>query len=121
MPQLSSVVNDINAQQVIEENVYKLAGYVKDSYNKRWGNHPNDTLNFLHEVAPYDVQVKKGRKYYKITTDNAVHAFIDIHTGDVFKPASYNKPAAIVRYNLLNNPQDCFNRVDWAGGYLYIR
>ncbi|MEC9436185.1 MAG: hypothetical protein VYD94_02515 [Thermoproteota archaeon] len=109
MPQLSSVINDINAQQIVEENVYKLAGYVEDNYKQTGYS------------SAFDVKVTKGRKYYKITTDNSVHAFIDIHTGDVFKPASYNKPAAIVRYNLLNNPQDCFNRVDWAGGYLYIR
>lgn len=109
MPQLSSIVDNINAQQTVEENVYKLAGYVENNY-KQTGY-----------KSDFDVKVKKGRKYYKITTDNSVHAFIDIHTGDVFKPASYNKPAAIVRYNLLNNPQDCFNRVDWAGGYLYIR
>ena len=39
MPSLSSVVNDINAQQIVEENVYKLAGYVENNY-KQTGEGP---------------------------------------------------------------------------------
>ena len=109
MTQLSTLVNDINDTQVIEENVYKLAEYVKNDYIQRWDNHE------------YNVTVKKGRKYYKVITENSVHAFVDVNNGDVYKPASWNKPAAIVRYNLLTNAQDCFNKVDCCGGYLYIR
>ena len=85
----------------------------------------------------------EGRKYIKIVMqeyqeyneyypnrevgyrDGSVHAFVDKKTGDVYKPAGYNKPAKHVRYNLMNwdhrkfllNPK-C---VDWAGGYLYMR
>ena len=70
--------------------------------------------------------VTEGRKYWKIMMINnqeSVHAFIDKKTGDVFKPASWRGPAKIVRYNLLNpiSREDCFNRADWAGGYLYVR
>ena len=109
MPQLSTLVNDINSAQTIEENVYKLAEYVEKDHNNRW------------ESLPYNVEVKKGRKYYKIITNNSVHAFVDVNNGDVYKPASWNKPAAIVRYNLLTNPQTCYNNVDCNGSYLYIR
>ena len=109
MTQLSTLVNNINDQQTVEENVYKLAEYVEKDHNNRW------------ESLPYNVEVKKGRKYYKIITNNSVHAFVDVNNGDVYKPASWNKPAKHVRYNLLTNPQDCFNKCDWAGGYLYIR
>ena len=66
--------------------------------------------------------VKKGRKYYKILEDNcSAHAFIDIQTGDVFKAASWNKPAEGVRYNVLNDESRrvLFNTCDWAGSYLY--
>ena len=85
----------------------------------------------------------EGRKYIKIVMqeyqeyneyypnrevgyrDGSVHAFVDKKTGDVYKPAGYNKPAKHVRYNIMNwdhrkfllNPK-C---VDWAGGYLYMR
>jgi len=109
MTQLSTLVNDINSQQVIEENVYKLAEYVKNDYIQRWNN------------REYNVTVSKGRKYYKVITDNSVHAFVDVKNGNVYKPASYNKPAIHVRFNLLQDPQDCFNKCDCNGSYLYLR
>ena len=109
MTQLSTLVNDINSAQTIEENVYKLAEYVKADYNK------------YGYKSDYNVTVSKGRKYYKIITENSVHAFVDIKNGNVYKPASYNKPAIHVRYNLLQDAQDCFNKCDWSGGYLYLR
>ena len=109
MTQLSTLVNDINSQQTIEENVYKLAEYIKRDYNK---------YGYSRE---YEVTISKGRKYYKVITENSVHAFVDVNNGNVFKPASYNKPAKHVRFNLLVDPQDCFNKCDWAGGYLYPR
>tara|TARA_B100001250_G_C19415672_1_gene621026 strand:- start:143 stop:481 length:339 start_codon:yes stop_codon:yes gene_type:complete len=106
---LSSLVNDINSKQTIEENVYKLADYLVANYNLRGYN------------SSINVTVNKGRKYFKVIVDNSVNCFVDINNGHVFKPASWNKPAPIVRYNLLLNPQDCFNKCDWAGGYLYLR
>ena len=109
MTQLSTLVNDINSQQTIEENVYKLAEYVKNDYIQRWNN------------REYNVTVSKGRKYYKVITDNSVHAFVDVKNGNVYKPASYNKPAIHVRFNLLQDPQDCFNKCDCNGSYLYLR
>tara|TARA_R100001463_G_scaffold105634_1_gene160154 strand:+ start:227 stop:553 length:327 start_codon:yes stop_codon:yes gene_type:complete len=108
MTQLSTLVNNINDQQTVEENVYKLAEYVKADYNK------------YGYQSDYNVEIKKGRKYYKIITDNSVHAFVDVNNGDVYKPASWNKPAKHVRFNLLQDPQDCFNKVTWSGGYLYL-
>ena len=108
MTQLSTLVNNINDQQTVEENVYKLAEYVKADYNK------------YGYKSDFNVTISKGRKYFKIVTDNSVHAFVDVNNGDVYKPASYNKPAKHVRYNLLQDPQDCFNKCDWSGGYLYL-
>lgn len=88
----------------------------------------------------YKYIVKKGRKYLKIINqqyddmgayathqykDGSVHAFIDRETGDVYKPASWNKPAKHVRYNLLERSDRNFlfdwKNVGWAGGYLYMR
>ena len=88
----------------------------------------------------YKYIVKKGRKYLKIINqqyddmgayatyqyrDGSVHAFIDRETGDVYKPASWNKPAKHVRYNLLERKDREFlfdyKNVGWAGGYLYMR
>jgi len=88
----------------------------------------------------YKFVIKKGRKYLKIVNqqfddmgpnpsyqyrDGSVHAFIDRETGDVYKPAGYNKPAKHVRYNLLERSDRNFlfdyRNVGWAGGYLYMR
>jgi len=68
-------------------------------------------------------EVDKGRKYFKIVTDNSVHWFVDVKNGNVFKPESYNKPAKHVRYNLLDKSsrQSMFEKAHYAGGYLYLR
>ena len=95
--------------KVIEKNVNKLTQYLFDDYKRRWDN------------RDYNVSYKKGNKYWKVITDNSVHCFVDRITGDVFKPASWSKPAPIPRYNLLINAQDCFNKCDCHGSYLYIR
>ena len=106
--QLSSLITIVNDQQDVEERVYKLAEYVKADYNK------------YGYKSDFKVEIKKGRKYWKIITDNSVHCFVDVNNGDVYKPASWNKPAKHVRYNLLQDPQDCYNKVSWSGGYLYL-
>ncbi len=106
---INDLITIVNDEQDVEERVYKLAEYVEKDHNNRW------------ESLPYKVEVKKGRKYYKIITNNSVHCFVDVKNGDVFKPASWNKPAKHVRYNLLTNPTDCYNNVDCNGGYLYMR
>ena len=78
----------------------------------------------------------KGRKYNKIVQrefderegkfrDGSVHAFIDKYTGEVYKPAGWANPAKHVRYDMriikeresLHNP----DKIDWAGGHLYMR
>ena len=109
MTQLSTLVNNINDAQTVEENVYKLRESLIKNYNRR---------GYSSEL---EVTINKGRKYWKVITNNSVHCFVDVKNGDVYKAASWNKPAAIVRYNLLTNPEIVFERCDWAGGYLYIR
>ena len=102
----------------VRTHVQTLCDVLVQNYKNRYPNSSND-MEFVMEA---------GRKYYKINQVNdgysgGVHAFIDKKTGDVFKPASWRGPAKIVRYNLLNpiSREDCFNRADWAGGYLYVR
>tara|TARA_B000000475_G_scaffold7241_1_gene6671 strand:- start:345 stop:617 length:273 start_codon:yes stop_codon:yes gene_type:complete len=76
----------------------------------------------------YKFYIESGRKYHKIIMEThggsrSVHAFVDQKTGEVYKAASFKAPAKIVRYRLLEiaSREECFNRADWAGGYLYIR
>ena len=106
---INDLITIVNDEQDVEERVYKLAEYVLADYNKCGYN------------SDFNVTVSKGRKYYKIITDNSVHCFVDVKNGDVYKPASWNKPAEIVRFNLLQDPQDCFNKCDCNGSYLYLR
>ena len=105
---INSLISIVNDEQDVEERVYKLTEYIKQDYNK------------YGYKSDFNVTVSKGRKYYKVLTDNSVHCFVDVKNGDVYKAASYNKPAKHVRYNLLQDPQDCFNKCDWSGGYLYL-
>ena len=76
---------------------------------------------------PYKFSIESGRKYHKIVMETesqsqSVHAFVDKKTGEVYKPASFKSPAKHVRYNLLSiqSREECFERADWAGGYLYM-
>ena len=66
--------------------------------------------------------VGEGRKYFKVimstSGSKSVHAFVD-RDGNVYKAASYKAPAKGVRYNLLTDPETCYRKADWAGGYLY--
>ena len=75
----------------------------------------------------YKFYIESGRKYHKLIMETeagsrSVHAFVDKKTGEVYKAASFKAPAKIVRYNLLSieSREKCFERADWAGGYLYM-
>ena len=72
----------------------------------------------------YDYILESGRKYYKIVQVNnqhSVHAFIDMKTGEVYKPASFTAPAKGVRYDLrlIKDREWLLENADWAGDYLY--
>ena len=110
-----------DARNTIQLNVRKwtlmLCDALEHNFKQR---HPNSD--------PYKFSIESGRKYHKIVMETesqskSVHAFVDQKTGEVFKPASYKAPAKIVRYRLLEiaSREECFERADWAGGYLYIR
>ena len=78
-------------------------------------------------ISDYDFTIDSGRKYHKVIMNacgnKSVHAFIDKKTGEVYKAASWKAPAKGVRFNLLiiNSREECFQRADWAGSYLYVR
>tara|TARA_B100000579_G_scaffold8751_1_gene6571 strand:- start:693 stop:1031 length:339 start_codon:yes stop_codon:yes gene_type:complete len=106
---INDLITIVNDQQDVEERVYKLAECITKNYNLRG------------YTSDLNVTVTKGRKYFKIVCDNSVNCFVDVNNGDVYKPASWNKPAKHVRYNLLDNPEIVYERCDWAGSYLYLR
>ena len=111
-----------DAQNTIRLNVRKhtltLCDRLMEDFKRR-NNNKDDGYKFY---------IESGRKYHKIIMEThggsrAVHAFVDQKTGEVYKAASFKAPAKIVRYRLLEiaSREECFNRADWAGGYLYIR
>lgn len=51
-------------------------------------------------VRGASLEVSEGKKYYKVTADGSVMAFIDKVTGDIYMPASWAKPAKHVRGNV---------------------
>ena len=80
----------------------------------------------FHKV--YFLQYEEASEYYNRPAGyraGSVHCFIDKHTVEVYKPASWKAPAKHVRFDLrliqdrefLFNP----NNIDWAGGHLYMR
>ena len=82
------------------------------------------------EAPAYKFVIESGRKYHKIIMvipnenrpdSRSVHAFVDMKTGEVYKPASFKAPAKHVRFNLLliNDREWLLENADWAGGYLY--
>jgi hypothetical protein len=85
----------------------------------------SDKLNQLiyEEGGERDFLILEGRKYLKITHNEGAFAFVDRETGDVFKPASWRKPAKGVRYNLLHEGslKALFSALDLFGGHLYLQ
>ena len=71
-------------------------------------------------------EINKGRKYYKIVMkersgNGSVHCFVDMNSGAVYKPASFNSPAKGIRYYLLDDTsrETLLRRAEYSGGYLY--
>lgn len=88
-----------------------------------------DNFEIQHPKSdPYTFTIESGRKYHKIIMitgggSYSVHAFVDMKTGEVYKPASIKAPAKGVRFNLLviTDREWLLEHADWAGGYLYKR
>ena len=115
-------------EQYKEYHVRSMQQFTSDYANKQLESVKNGTANLMR------FNVIEGRKYWKIFSyeyddykgeykQGSINCFINKETGDVFKPAGYNKPAKHVRYNLLDKSSrdNCLLRADWAGGYLYLR
>ena len=87
-----------------------------------------DNFKIQHPKSdPYTFTIESGRKYHKImmTTgggSRSVHAFVDMKTGEVYKPASFKAPAKHVRFNMLiiKDREWLLENADWAGSYLYM-
>ena len=95
----------------------------------------NYKLKYPDSSSDRKYEIKSGRKYHKVVASSlqtngerwseGVHAFVDKNTGEVYKPASWKSPAAIVRFDMriINQREQLHNPffTGWAGGYLYLR
>jgi hypothetical protein len=61
------------------------------------------TLENFSNLSPAPWDISFGRKYVKIIHDKSVYAFIEMGSGDIYKPASWNAPAKHVRGNIFGN------------------
>jgi len=116
---VSGKVTSLNLEDRIYNWTEKLIECLEADYNRKHNGPYSCPLTFV---------IAKGRKYLKIIQcedgrETSVHAFVDKKTGEVYKPASWNKAAQHVRYDLriIRSRMDCYARADWAGGYLYMR
>jgi hypothetical protein len=111
---VSGKVTQLSIEDRVYEWTQKLVECLQADYDKQ----------SLHGDTKFEI--RRGRKFLKVVMINnqeSVHAFIDKKTGEVYKPASWNKAAQHVRYDLriIRSRMDCYARADWAGGYLYMR
>jgi len=114
-----------NIQLKIREYTLMLCDALEMNFKQR-----NHGVVAGREAPEYKFVIESGRKYHKIIMEvpntnrppsRSVHAFIDMKTGEVYKPASFKAPAKHVRFNLLliNDREWLLQHADWAGGYLY--
>ncbi len=121
---------DVLGKQYIR---YTIGHYERDLARGEGSDYSVNKLKALQNGTEDDVitfKVVSGRKYHKLVQverdgrESSVHAFVDKKTGAVYKPASWKSPhTKYVRFNLLDEQSraECFERADWAGGYLYLR
>ena len=114
-----------NIQLKIREYTLMLCDALEMNFKQR-----NHGVVAGREAPEYKFVIESGRKYHKIImvipnenrpASRSVHAFVDMKTGEVYKPASFKAPAKHVRFNLLliKDREWLLEHADWAGGYLY--
>ena len=81
-------------------------------------------LIYIRKGGDLKVYAIELKRYFKIITvfngNSAVHSFIDKHTGDVYKPASFVKAQKNSKYNIFEaESREClFKECEYSGKYL---
>ena len=122
-------------RRMIESNAARFNG---DGMRQDLSRYAQQQLDALNDGTFKGMKftITSGKKYLKIISNDwderreewrsgGVHAFVNKHTGEVYKAASWASPAKHVRYDLriirdreyVLNPDNC----GWSGGYLYMR
>ena len=122
-------------RRMIESNAARFNG---DGQRQDLSRYAQEQLDALNDgtFKGMKFSITTGKKYHKIISHDwderrqewnsgGVHAFVNKHTGEIYKAASWASPAKHVRYDLriinqreyVLNPDNC----GWSGGYLYMR
>jgi len=78
----------------MRESIEKYVEQVKNVIRE-----DHDAKQYFHG---FEVTVEYGRKYAKVIVDRAAHSFVDMETGDIYKPAGWNGRAKHVRGSILS-------------------
>ena len=69
------------------------------------------------------MEIVMGKKYAKVVRvgrhQRSVHSFVNLTTGSLYKPASWNAPVLDERYNLVSELDLVLQIMDPYGSYLY--
>ena len=125
----SDFVATQDARNTIQLNIRKYTLMLCDALEMNFKQR-NHGVVAGREAPEYKFVIESGRKYHKIIMEvpntnrppsRSVHAFVDMKTGDVYKPASFKAPAKHIRFNLciISDREWLLANADWAGGYLY--
>jgi len=119
---LADYAKQKDAQNTISLNIVKYGLMLCDALQQNYDSQYSSGSNYSFALD------SSGRRYHKIFmyrngTRDSIHAFIDKKTGSVYKPASIKAPAKHERYNLniIQSREECLEKADWAGSYLYLR
>ena len=127
----SETLTVLNQEQLVEKQTQLYCDKLVLAM-KQW---QSTQAKFIDGAITWETKFiyETGRKYFKVVRvedeyksndeHRCVEAFIDRQTGDIFKPASWIKPAKGARFNLLDEQscQLCFQHLDPFGGHLYKR
>ena len=117
----------LNQEQLVEKQTQlycnKLVLAMKQ-WHQQNGMPAEWETKYIYETGrKYFKVIRVGDEYKSNDEHRCVEAFIDRQTGDIFKPASWRKPAKGVRFNLLDQDSlfELFENLDPFGGHLYKR
>jgi len=94
----STMTGGVQSDHSIEDGVKKY----EDAINKQI---QSGEFAKMHKERKTEVKARKAQKFYRVETwemgkAGSIHAFIEIETGDIFKPAGWKAPAKGARGNV---------------------
>lgn len=101
MSQIDTSPSELEIEHAVSQIVPKLQKMIDENYKKYAVESFVVGKSFLSELKPPTLQVKKGRKYYKLVTVNnndfggnseSVYGFIRKVDGAIFMAATWRRP-----------------------------